>query len=292
MTNIHDEASFWDKANKDLIRKSSFLSIVYFPHKAVEEVTKVPGLGIIEYLKKYLPKNRLLRGLVLGCGDMAGEHIFFCQPDLPFAGIDAYDVSANSIAKAKATTDAKGIPVQYHVADVNSLELTANNYDLVVISHAYHHFEKIEHVSFQVNKSLSKQGIFWLNDYIGPRRLQRTPKQLHWANMIWGLLDKKFKKDIHGNIIGTKQSPNPQIFSPNEAIASDLILPALNKHFKIISQYNWAGLLYPLIEGFAFNFSPKNDQQIIQSLFALDKYLCKSGLVEPDFTITVAGKKE
>ena len=80
--------------------------------------------------------------------------------------------------------------------------------------------------------------------------------------------------------------------SPDEAIRSDRIPPALER-MDILYQYNWAGLLFPLLRGdIAANFDQDDpeDRRVIDCLFQLDRLLCQSGQVEPNFTITIAAK--
>jgi hypothetical protein len=84
----------------------------------------------------------------------------------------------------------------------------------------------------------------------------------------------------------------PDQLSPDEAIHSDEILPAIATHLNVVWQYNWGGLLYPLLEGIAFNFTDSpEDQTLLRFLFDLDYALCQAGEIEPNFTITLATKR-
>jgi hypothetical protein len=84
----------------------------------------------------------------------------------------------------------------------------------------------------------------------------------------------------------------PDTLSPDEAICSDQILSAMERRMKVAWQYNWAGLLYPLLEGLAFNFTESSeDQLLLEFLFNLDSVLCEAGEVESNFTFTVATKR-
>ena len=69
-------------------------------------------------------------------------------------------------------------------------------------------------------------------------------------------------------------------------------LPDMSRHLNVVWQYNWGGLLYPLLEGIALNFTASDeDQALLKFLFNLDYALDQSGEIEPNFTITLATKR-
>jgi ubiquinone/menaquinone biosynthesis C-methylase UbiE len=239
-----------------------------------------------------IPRTQPWRGLVLGCGDMVGEHSMFINPELPFAEVDAYDVSPKSVERARQLTDEKGLKVNYYVADVNQVELPHNRYTLVVIFQSFHHFEQIDHVARQINQALLPGGVFYTSDYIGPCKLQFTDRQLSYAQTMLQLLPTRYRRELDGKVRQRIQRVPPDVLSPDEAICSDQILPAMVQHMDVIWRYNWAGLLYPLLEGIAFNFTTSSeDLSFLKFLFNLDYALCQAGEVEPNFTITLATKR-
>lgn len=234
-----------------------------------------------------VPRVQPLRGLVLGCGDMAAEHVNFTYPKLPFVEVDAYDVSTESIERARQLTNTKGLNVNYHLADVNQIELPPDRYALIVIQHAYHHFEQVYHVAYQINRALLPGGLFYTWDYIGPCRLQYSGHQLFYAQQMLQLLPCKYRGERR-----RVQSPPEEKLSPNEGIYSDQILDAIAQHMDLVRQYNWAGLLYPLLDGIGNNFTRSDeDRAFLKFLFELDYALCQSGAIEPNFTITFATKR-
>jgi len=240
------------------------------------------------------PDPHCLRGLALGCGDMAAEHWFFIHPDLPFAQVDAYDISAEVVARARQRTDALGLNVQYHLQDVNCAVLPPERYDLVVVAHSLHHFKRIEHIIEQVNRALKPGGLFVAWEYVGPRRQRFSRRQRACADMVLRALPLKYRRELDGRIRRRVKSQSLLLISPDEAIRSDRILPAFEQ-LNVLYQYNWAGLLFPLLRGgIAANFDPDNveDRKVIDCLFQLDRLLCQSGQVEANFTITVAARRD
>ena len=291
-----DEATFWDKFDADLGRRVGWGSAGggYFGVWALQEMIQNNNVQMSSLIEEMItvPTTEPLHALVLGCGDMAGEHAVFLDPALPFSEIDAYDISPESVKRARELTEPKGLPVKYHVADLNQVELPANRYALVIVFQSYHHFERVDYIAQQVNHALLPDGIFYVNDYIGPRQLQWSDDQLHYARQLLKLLPTHYRRRLNGEISDYINRVPPENFSPDEAICSDQILPAINKHFNVVYQYNWAGLLYPLLEGIAFNFTTSDeDIALLKLLFDLDYALCQSGKIDPNFTITLAKKR-
>ena len=288
------EVTHWEAVELDRTRQVSWDSIERLGRMAVSEMTGGRWEQLMDVVVATIapPDPNHLRGLALGCGDMASEHWFFIHPALPFKLVDAYDISLEVTQRAKQRTDSLGLNVRYHIEDVNYIELPPETYDLVVVTHSLHHFKRIDHIVDQINWSLKPGGLFVAWEYVGPRYQRFTRRQRAQANMILRALPTKYRRELDGSIRRRVKSQSLLLISPDEAIRSDLILPALQR-IKILYQYNWAGLLFPLLRGgIAVNFDQNDpeDRKVIDCLFQLDRLLCQSGRVEPDFTVTIATK--
>jgi SAM-dependent methyltransferase len=288
------EAQFWDEFDLDLGRKISWASRPELGLWAVQKMSggRYQDIMPIVVDTMTIPRAEPLRGLVLGCGDMLAEHTMFVDSRLQFAEVDAYDVSSHSIESAQTLTSGLGLKVNYELADVNTLELSPNRYALIVVFHSFHHFEQVDHVARQINKALHPGGVFYTFDYVGPTKLQHSERQLLFARNLLRLLPRNYRREIAGTVKDSAHSVPPDQLSPDEAIHSDQILPAIATHLNVVWQYNWGGLLYPLLEGIAFNFTDSpEDQTLLRFLFDLDYALCQAGEIEPNFTITLATKR-
>jgi len=289
------EASFWAQVDFDRIRHASWGSIQCLGPMALLEMTHGSTNDINRLINETMqvPHKEGLRGLVLGCGDMRAEHSAFINPHLSFAEIDAYDINEQAFEQARAVTTTAGLKVNFQVGDVNRMVLPADTYHLIVIFHSYHHFERVGRIAQQINRALVPGGVFYTFDYIGPRRIQQTKRQLFYAQMMLEALPERYRREANGQIRQRVKNVAPGALSPDEAVRSDQILSALRNNLHIVWQYNWAGLLFPLLEGIAFNFDENepSDRALIHYLFHLDKVLCRSGHIKPNFTITLASKR-
>lgn len=293
--NQFSEAEFWDQADIELIRHASWLNAGdgILGGWALAQVGQEFQNDMVALLLHTQGENRpaKLRGLVLGCGDMQAEHWIFIDERMPFAEIDAYDLSPASLERAKHWTTQKGLQVNYHVADLNELQLPANCYDVIICFYSYHHFTEVEAIAQQINGALKTTGVFFTIDYVGERQQQWSAQQLFFARQFLRLLPAHYRKELAGTLRATVEPLPVATFSPDEAIHSDLILPALAAELQIVRQYNWAGLLMPLLDGLGFNFGTKEeDLQLLKFLFEVDRALVQNGTIGPNFTITLAQK--
>jgi 2-polyprenyl-3-methyl-5-hydroxy-6-metoxy-1,4-benzoquinol methylase len=130
------------------------------------------------YLKDRLPVEC---ALTLGCG--AGD-LERGLSQYNFAKLhDAIDVSETAIHQAKQQAEAAGLPqIRYRLADLNSLELDPDRYDVIFGVSSVHHVAGLEHLYEQVQRALRPGGYFFLDEYIGPTQFQWTDEQLEAIN--------------------------------------------------------------------------------------------------------------
>lgn len=290
------ESEYWDDADIDLIRHASWLSAGggALGQWALDTLCADHQGDVAGTMLTHLGGKPLtgLRGLVLGCGDMVAEYRMFVDPRLQFAHIDAHDISPASVGRARQVTDEQGLSVKYFVSDINRLELPAETYDLVICFYAYHHFTEVDAIAHQINRTLRPNGLFFTIDYVGERQQQFSDDQMFFANQFLKLLPPRYRRELDGRERQQAQRIPVEFFSPDEAIRSDDILAAIDQNMRVVRQYNWAGLLMPLLEGLGFNVSTSaSDIDMLRFLFEVDQALVKSGRIGPNFTMTMAGKK-
>ncbi|MCK4999201.1 MAG: class I SAM-dependent methyltransferase, partial [Anaerohalosphaera sp.] len=215
--------------------------------------------------EKYLSGKKQLVGLSLGCGTGHREPKWAGLGD--FQRIDAYDISDNSIKTAKKQAEEKGMGniLNYYAADIHKLDLPANEYDVVFIEHSLHHFSPLKSVLENVNKWLKPDGVFIVNEFVGPTRFQWTKKQIDAANHARSLLPEKYRAHIVdgavNRIIFRPSRMSMLAKDPSEAIESAMIMPLL-KECLTVAEYKpcYGAMLHLLFEGIAQNFMPMDDE--------------------------------
>lgn len=134
----------------------------------------------------------LARCLSLGCGRGRIEQDWAAQK--AFLACDAYDISANSIADARqAAADAGYSHIHYAVADIDTIELPAQAYDVAWAVSAAHHFSQLEHVFTQVAQALKPDGLFILHEYVGANRFQFPARQREIIDACLRLLPVRYR---------------------------------------------------------------------------------------------------
>jgi len=244
----------------------------------------------------WLP-NKVDRLLNLGCGDGCLERHAY---NLGMAKIyDAVDISDGAIEIAMQNATAEGIhDINYSAQDLNYPKIEQNKYDAIFMAMSLHHIENLEALFSEVRNGLKDNGLFIINEYVGPSRLQRTRKQIFLANLLLNLLPMHKRKDVmSGEIkwrVHTFNAEQMKEADPSEAVRSAEIIPLMRKHFNVIAQVNYGGtIMFPLMSMIAGNFEDDKfvNSAIITIIGSLERLLIRSRLIPSDFAVLVANNK-
>lgn len=282
---LQKEADYFSKTNNKVVRNVSWSSVQYFQ----EQITL--KFDFWRYLHEHNISLEGGRALTLGCGDMTGEYQVF--KDYKIKEIDAFDISDGQRKKFYDRVYDNEIKVNYNLTDCNKIELEENKYDFIYMQHSYHHFENVDGVAEQLNKSLKPDGLFLLIDYIGEPFLQRSPKQRKYARVFWPHLPKRLRKHPNGKFLDDIYIPDKNHLSPYEAVCSDKIMDALEANFIFEKSFVYGGILFPIFQGFAPHYLTEElDEFLIKMLWDLDQQLIETDVVDPNYIRAILRKKE
>jgi SAM-dependent methyltransferase len=213
-----------------------------------------------------------------------------------FKHIDAYDLSPQRIEYAKNQAIEKGVgeTVNYQTADIARLNLPTNHYDLILAEMSLHHFSPLEQILRNVSTTLKPNGIFVINEFVGPTRFQWTDRQLDAVNSLLALLPEKYKI-LYGTQTIKKKVQRPSLFSmwlsdPSEAVESSRILPLLNELFDVVEARNYGGtILHLLFDQIAYNFlsDSAETKRLLSLCFEVEDMLIENNEVSTDFAFIV-----
>ena len=242
------------------------------------------------YLVGKLPVER---ALTLGCGFGALERglskYHFCREH------QAIDLSEEAIVQASESAQVEGLShIHYRVGDLNSLELPAKSYDVILGVSSVHHVSALEHLYEQVWGALKPGGYFFLDEFIGPTQYQWSDSQLEAVNEQLEGMSPQLRAGI------TSGHPKAQVVrptveemnaaDPSEAIRSSELLSLLSRYFQVIEVKGYGGtLLHLLLEDIAGNFGEDQAKQL-ERLFDLEDEMIDSGVLEDDFAAIIAQK--
>lgn len=300
--NVSRAAEYWDKNVQ--IRGEPQANIIHWLNSPLVGKTCLNKLNIgnktmsiLEWLpwikEKYVPKT-LEVGLSLGCGDGSLERhalsLGICKE------LDAFDVSNRSVNIAIEEAKKQDIftKLHYGITDINSIMLENDKYDLVFIGSAMHHFYNLEHIIIEIRKSLKKDGLFFINEFIGPSQFQWTDKQLQIINELLFLLPSRLRHDITTNFqklpLTRPTLEDMNAHDPSEAIRSAEIMSLLRHYFEIVERIDFGGtLLHLLLQGIIDNFDSdwEEDVAILRLLGYFEEVLIREGVLSSDFTLAV-----
>lgn len=263
-------------------------------------ITGDPDQGYIEYVvEKYLTATQPSHVLSLGCGNGWWEQAWAAK--YPFSTVIGYDISPRSIetARRSAREMATRTVFEYQVADVNSLNLGTHVFDLVLMNAALHHADHLEHVLSQVASHLSAEGLFVLNEFVGPSRFQWTDRQLEIINGLLAVMPHRYRESrlIPGRYKAQVSRPTIEHMlrtDPSEAVRSAEIMHVLPDYFEIVECKPWGGaVLHLLLYEIAGNFSENRpeDVRLLHTLFEIEDQLLQLGDIGSDFVFMVCRSK-
>jgi carbon monoxide dehydrogenase subunit G/SAM-dependent methyltransferase len=295
MSNLGRAAQTWDEIDIDKVRQVAWSSIQHVSQSCMRDFSGADPASVFvhQLLARRLGDDRAgLKGAALVCGDMVAERAFF-EPDdiVRFSEVDGFDISAASLAKYKP----EKIRFNPHVADGNNLILERDRYDLVVACHGAHHVYNLGNLFYQANKSLKREGLFYMVEWMGPEYLQ-IPRTNHLfaTLLLLGLFDRKTRTTHMGQVKGLRVQDPPEAFDPSEACNSTELVPQFLKYFRPIRTVRYAGLAYPIFEGIAQNIdqATRMNQIKIRIVHRLERMLTRLGIVKPLFVMALGEKKE
>jgi len=128
--------------------------------------------------------GRFRRAVLLGASSPRREtRVLELNPEVH---VTLIDISAGA-AERRAAALAKRFPgrVDPRTADLNFLELVPERYDLIVSSSTIHHVTNLEYLAAQINRALTPDGFFFLEDYVGEERFNFSEPKRRLFEMIY-----------------------------------------------------------------------------------------------------------
>lgn len=237
------------------------------------------------------------RWLSLGCGS-AGQEIFAAKMGL-FASLVALDASPASLEQARQAAAAQGVAnIEFGSVDLSRLRLSSRAYDVVLMNMSLHHVKGLGNVLGQVYRSLRPEGLFLINEFVGPRQFQFTDIQLSIVRELLAAMPPRWRMDSATGVVKSEYVRLPvehwNVADPSEAIRSDRIVPEIEKRFETVERIDYGGtILNLLLEHIVHNFDPadEKDVAVIRLLGTFEEALIRSGVIPSDFTVMAAKKR-
>lgn len=268
---------------------------------ATRRTTGNPGLHVHEWFReRYLPLPAEL-SLSIGCRDGAFERSAIVGGySRRFHGLDR---SADAIARAREGAAAAGLAdrIDYSVVELDELELPVSTYDAIYALMSASAVVNLENLFAQCRRALKPGGHLFLNDYIGPSRLQTPARVAAIINRLLGELPPRYRRNLladDGSTIDSyRTTPLEHLLrhDPYQAVRSADVLDVMRQSFEIIEYRAYGGaILHMLLSGIAGNFDEDNeaDVTLLRMLATFEEIMEGLGVVASDFAAVVAIPKK
>ncbi|MGH3079758.1 MAG: class I SAM-dependent methyltransferase [Gaiellaceae bacterium] len=250
--------------------------------------------GWLTFTKRRFVPETLERGLSLGCGHGPVER------DAMALGIcrtfDAFDISEEAVEVARSEAERAGLGdrIEYRRADLNTVELGRDCYDIAFAIQVLHHIDALEHLLDQVAASLRPEGLFVVNEYVGPPRFQLLGKTRDVMNRVLDVVPEEYKTNPRdGSVRGPMERAAPEdivAVDPSEAIRSDEIPELLRSRFDVLYEADFGGtVLQFLLADIVANFDEADarDVALLDLICLIEELLIAERVLPSDFAYYV-----
>src|SRR5258708_4830050 len=273
-------SGFWDR---EIVEPTH---VSWMANTAVREyintcISGAPSVWPMDWFERFLSGRVFKRGLSIGCGggplerDLLRRNI--CEH------IDAFDGSPQSIAVAKDEAAKAGVAlrVNYWVGDFNNPRLPSREYDIVFFHQSLHHVAKLEKLLRSVRRCLTRDGIIYLDEFVGPSRTDWNDQTIALQRSFFAMLQAE------ESMVDALPLPI-QPDDPSEAIRSGEIIKQLGVGFDTLEFREYGGILLSVL--FPIICSAGNREPLVELLLAAEKAL-RAGATQPFHAVIVAEPK-
>lgn len=261
-------------------------------------VTGSPSVNWLIGLARRLAIPSTSRWLSIGCG-AAGQEIGAAEEGL-FAHLDAIDIAPAALDEARRVAAAAGVGcITFHELDFHHFEPPPESYDVVFMNMSLHHVAELDTLLSRVAASLTPDGFFLINEYIGPSQFQFGDLQLAIVRDLLQALPEELRQDLTTGATKTVYERKPvehwNMVDPSEAVCSELIVSALELYFDVVERIDYGGtILHLLLEHIIHNFDEGNahHRAILRLLGGIEDVLIGQGVLTSDFTVMALRRKD
>ena len=208
------------------------------------------------------------KGLSLGTGTGRHERVLLEKGFLK--KWNCIDLSTTSRELLQADTQKNNV---VETNDLNFIQLPDKEYPIVFCHGILHHIINLEHLLFEINRTLTDDGLFIVSEYVGEDKWQWEDEKLQIINTK--LLNK------FGSKYPKLKVNRPPIWNerPLESIRSSAIPNLLKEYFGNTTEFEILSspVLYPIINSIKGEFrnelinNPESLEEILEFAVSLDK---------------------
>ncbi len=253
--------------------------------------------GAIELARTIVGDRTFGRGVSVGGGSGSKEMMLLESGLVEHMII--YELSGKRIEAGRKAAARRGLGsrIEFIEQDAFTADIPDGAFDLVHWNNALHHMMDVNAALGWSRRVLKKDGLFFMDDYVGPNRFQWTAESLRVASRIRQRLPERYlQKADDPNVQVPKEikRPNPRRIireDPSEAPDSARILACLKRHFPGATVVRTGGLVYNLaLTHTLHNFSDDDeiDRAVMRNLMLVDELVLDIPGVNNHYAVAIA----
>ena len=249
--------------------------------------------GVAEVLRERRPGGPYPRAVSVGAGNALKE-ITLLELGV-VSHFDVFELAEVRIDQGRQRAEAQGVAdrISFHCADAFETDLV-EEFDLIYWDNALHHmFDTLAAVRWS-RDALRPGGVFFMNDYVGPNRLQWTRRNREVATRVRAGLEPRLLRHptVEGAQLAIEVEPGRAEAvierDPSEAADSEAIVAAVRSTFSDAEVRNLGGAIYhAALSDVLANFTEADDG-LLDLLLLVDELLAREG--ETHYAMAVATK--
>ncbi len=260
----------------------------------------VPSQGAVKLMQSRWPGRVFRRGVSVGAG-IGSKEMRLMRNGL-VERFDVFELSEVRIERGRQDAKTLGLSERITFRNDNAFDIgLSDTFDFVHWNNSLHHmFDVVDAVRWSYDVLVSG-GVFFMDDYVGPSRMQWSDRAIEIASRVRMLLPDRLLLNPHKpgqNEILRRHAQRPSAKriereDPSEAADSDRILYAVRKFFPDALIIPTGGVIYHLaLPNVLHNFDESNaeDRALLQSLLLIDELCLQIPGIETHYAVALGTK--
>jgi len=254
--------------------------------RAARRIRAATGDDLVGHVTARLRSQPGFRMLSLGSGPGGLE--LQCARQAPSAKLVCVDLNPGLMEMGREQAASEELAVEFQQGDLNTIELPANEFDLVFCHASLHHLLELEHVFQQIRRTLKSGGELIAVDVVTRHGYRMWPETRKVIDSIWRTLPEPYRVN---HTAYHRKAPDEKAFevdtrlSNMECIRSEDILPLLDAGFETVAFVPYFSLcrrFFDTMYGPNYDLDRPLDRAIVDWIWELDCHYLDSGELKPE----------
>jgi ubiquinone/menaquinone biosynthesis C-methylase UbiE len=280
--------------SRETLMEPAPASWVEVQRRTADLIRGLTGKDVTEHAVSRLQSRPGVRMLSLGSGP-GGVELAFAR-DAPSAEILCLDLNADVLRLGESSATAEGLPVRFEQADLNTVTLPKEKFDIVFCHASLHHIVELERLVEQIKTTLRPEGELMIVDVITRHGYRMWPETRKVVQTLWQTLPARYRTNhtAYGEPrVDRKIWETDTRRSGMECIRSEDILPLLADNFATRTYVPYLSLcrrFFDTMYGPNYDLDRPLDRAILDWIWELDCHYISSGRLRPETFFGIYGK--